>query len=286
MNSIATANVVDVTVQNFQDVILEGSKSKLILVAFWADWSEPCQQLFPVLEKLAAEFSDSVVLAKLDCEEQQQLAAQFGVRSLPTVALFKDGQPIDGFAGVESEEAIRERIQAHTPSPTDGLLDQAMQQLEAGEFETAYSLAKQAYDLDSSAARTRLILAAAALELGRLEYVRELLDTITMVDQDNYYQHLVSKLKMAEDAADSPELRQLADQLEKNPTDMQLRLDFATKLFEAKRMDEALEHVFIVLRQDLNFSDARQQATDMLNALPPGDPLATKYRRVLYSLLY
>ncbi|RUO40643.1 co-chaperone YbbN [Pseudidiomarina aestuarii] len=280
------ANIVDVTVQNFQETILEGSQSKLVLVFFWADWNEPSMQLLPILEKLAAEHASTVVLAKLNCDEQQQLAAQFGVRNLPTVAFFKDGQPVDGFAGVEPETAIRERIQGHLPSPTEELIEQAMQQLEATDYETAYGLAKQAFDIDSSAAQTRLVLAAAALELGRLGQVRELLDSITMVDQDSFYQHLVSKLKIADEAADSPELRQLAEQLSAQPENLELKMDFAMKLFEAKRMEEALEQIFGVLRHDLNYADARQRATDMLNALPPGDPLATKYRRVLYSLLY
>lgn len=280
------ANIVDVTVQNFQEAILESSKSKLVMIFFWADWDESSRQLLPTLEKLATEFSNGLVLAKLNCEEQQQLAAQFGVRNLPTVALFKDGQPIDGFAGVEPEESIRERIRGHLPSPSDELIEQAMQQLEAADYESAYGLAKQAYDLDASAAQTRLVLAAAALELGRLEQVRELLNSISMADQDSFYQHLISKLKMADEAADSPELRQLAEQLSTQPDNLDLKMDFATKLFEAKRMEEALEHIFGVLRKDLAYADARQRATDMLNALPPGDPLATKYRRVLYSLLY
>lgn len=81
------ANVgIQVTIENFQQVILEGSKDKLVIVDFWADWCEPCKQLMPVLEKLANEFSDRVTLAKIDCDDQQQLAQQFGIRSLPTVA--------------------------------------------------------------------------------------------------------------------------------------------------------------------------------------------------------
>ncbi|HET8817406.1 MAG TPA: co-chaperone YbbN [Pseudidiomarina sp.] len=281
-----SATIVDVTVQNFQQAILETSQSKLVMVFFWADWNEPSLQLLPTLEKLANEFPNGLVLAKLNCEEQQQLAAQFGVRNLPTVALFKEGQPVDGFAGVEPEESIRERLRTHLPSPSDELIEQAMEQLETEQYESAYGLAKQAYDIDSSGAQTRMILAAAALELGRLEQVRELLKSITMVDQDSFYQHLMSKLKMAEEAADSPELRELAEKLSAQPENLELRMDLAIRLFEAKRMEEALEHVFGVLKTDLAFADARQRATDMLNALPPGDPLATKYRRVLYSLLY
>ncbi|WP_411357919.1 thioredoxin [Pseudidiomarina salilacus] len=277
---------INVTAENFQQIILEGSKQKLVIVDFWADWCEPCKQLMPVLEKLAAEYSDRVTLAKIDCEAQQQLAAQFGIRSLPTVAFFKDGQPVDGFAGVEPEASIRARIEQHVPGPGADLLQQAQQLLQNEQFQDAYALAKQALDLQPNDTEAKLTLADAACSVGRLEQTETLLAEIGLADQDSYYQHVVSKLQIAKQAADSPELQALQEQLAAEPDNLELQLELAGKLYQVQRMEEALEIVFTILRRDFSVAEAKKQALDMLNGLPKGDPLASKYRRQLYSMMY
>lgn len=277
---------INVTAENFQQIILEGSKQKLVIVDFWADWCEPCKQLMPVLEKLAAEYSDRVTLAKIDCEAQQQLAAQFGIRSLPTVAFFKDGQPVDGFAGVEPEASIRARIEQHVPGPGADVLQQAQQLLQNEQFQDAYALAKQALDLQPNDTEAKLTLADAACSIGRLEQTETLLAEIGLADQDSYYQHVVSKLQIAKQAADSPELQALQEQLAADPDNLELQLELAGKLYQVQRMEEALEIVFTILRRDFSVAEAKKQALDMLNGLPKGDPLASKYRRQLYSMMY
>ncbi len=279
-------NIIDVTAENFQQVILEGSQQKLIIVDFWADWCEPCKQLMPVLEKLAQEFSEQVVLAKINCDEQQQLAAQFGIRSLPTVAFFKDGQPADGFAGVETESAIRQRIENLVPSVDDELLTQAQQAIANNDFELAFSTAKQLLDINPDNQQASLVLADASCELGRLEQAEELLQGINLANQDSYYQAVVAKLNMAQQAADSPELRDLQDQVAQQPDNLSLRLELAAKLYAAQRAEEALAQAFEVLQKDVNYAEAKQQVLDMLNSLPNGDPLASRYRGKLYSMLY
>lgn len=280
------AVVIDINLENAQRVIIEGSQDKLVIIDFWADWCESCKQLMPTLEKLAAAFPTQVVLAKVNCDEQQQLATQFNIRSLPTVIFFKDGQPVDGFAGVEPESTIRARIEKYLPTVDDELVTQALKCVETGEYKQGYTLAKQAVDINPDSSQAQIVLADAACELGRLEQSEQLLTSIRMADQDQYFQHVMSKLNVAKQAADSPELRQLAEQLTSAPDNHELRLELAAKLYAAHRAEEALEHIFAVLRQDLNFGQAKQQALDMLNALPKGDPLAASYRRKLYSMLY
>lgn len=277
---------INVTLENFQHVILEGSTDKLVMVDFWADWCEPCKQLMPVLEKLANEYQDHVVLAKIDCDAQQQLAAQFGIRSLPTVAFFKNGQPVDGFAGVEPESAIRARLEQHVPSPSDELLEQAQTLLQQEDYQNAYATAKQAYDLQPELAQAQLVLADAACSVGRHEQAESLLANIGLADQDSYYQHILSKLQLAQQAADSPELRALQAQVEQQPDNLELALELANQLYQAQRIEEGLELAFTVLRRDFNFANAKAQILDMLNGLPAGDPLAARYRRVLYSMMY
>ncbi|WP_102798650.1 thioredoxin [Bowmanella denitrificans] len=279
-------NIVNVDLNNFQQVMLEASQQKLVMVDFWADWCEPCKNLMPILEKLAGEYASDLILAKVNCDEQQQIAMQFGVRSLPTVILVKDGQPIDGFAGLQSESEIRTLLEKHLPSPADNLLEQARQSLADGDAQQAFTLAKQALDLDSQRADIKLVLVEAYLDLGRLPQARELLDSITMVDQDAQYQSLKGRLELAEQAADTPEIKALQDALAQAPDDLALKVKLAVQLQQAGRVEEALELLLAVLQKDLAFADAKKVMLDSLNALPAGDPLASRYRRRLYSLLY
>jgi putative thioredoxin len=283
---MSESNIVNLDLQNFQQVLLEGSKEKLIIIDFWADWCEPCKQLMPVLEKLAMQYSDQVILAKINCDEQQELAAQFGIRSLPTVAFFKDGQPVDSFGGVKTEGEIQEILTKHLPSPSDDLIQQAQTAMGEGDANTAYTLAKQAYDLDNTNMQALKLLAEAAVDAGRLDQAKELVAKIPLVEQDGDYQRIKGKLELAEDAADSPELRALQEQVENTPDDLALKLQLALKFHEASRDEEALQQVFNVLGKDVNFADAKKYALDIINSLPDGDPLAATYRRKLYSTMY
>jgi putative thioredoxin len=267
-------------------VLLEGSKEKLVIIDFWADWCEPCKQLMPVLEKLAGEYNDQVILAKINCDDQQELAMQFGIRSLPTVAFFKNGEPVDSFGGVKTEGEVREILNKHLPSPSDDLIQQAQVAMGEGDANKAYTLAKQAYDLDNTDMAAVKLLAEAAVDAGRLDQAKELVAKIPMVEQDSDYQRIKGKLELAEDAADSPELRALQEQAEQNPDDLSLKLQLALKFHEAHRDEEALQLVFTVLTKDVNFEGAKKYALDIINSLPDGDPLAATYRRKLYSMMY
>ena len=106
-------NFVNLNIENFQQVIIEESKQKLVLVNFWAPNLEMCEQLTPILESLASKHAEHLIYANVNCEQEQQIAQQFGIQSLPTVILVKDGQPIDGFAGPMMEEQIKELLEKH-----------------------------------------------------------------------------------------------------------------------------------------------------------------------------
>ena len=102
------ANIVDADIQSFAAEVIEASREQLVMVDFWADWCGPCKSLTPILEKLVAQYQGAVKLVKVDTEANQEMAAQFGIRSLPTVFFFKDGNPVDQFMGLQPEEAIRQ----------------------------------------------------------------------------------------------------------------------------------------------------------------------------------
>lgn len=286
MEPVASSNIVHMTPENFQQIVLEESKNRIVMVDFWADWCEPCKTLMPILEQIAGEYPDDLLLAKVDCEEQQQISMQFGVRNLPTVILVKDGQPVDGFAGAQPEGEIRTLLEKHLPSVEDGLLASAGQFIAEGNYEEAFPLLKQVYDADPERLEVKFALIDAYLELGRLAQARELLETVLMADQDSTYQTLMGKLELAEKASQSPEILALEDAAEKNPEDMQIKVDLAVQYQQNNRQEEALAMLFKVVQRDLNFGGAKKLLLDTINALPEGDSLAGTYRRKLYSLLY
>ena len=283
---MAQSNIVDITLQNFQQVLLEGSKERVVIIDFWADWCEPCKQLMPVLERIASQYPEDITLAKINCDEQQELAMQFGVRSLPTVAFFKDGQPVDSFAGVKSETEIMTMLEPHLPSPADSFIQNAQQALAEGNAAEAYTQAKQAFDIDSSNMTAIKLLAEAAVDHGRLAQAKELAATIPMVEHDSDYQRIMSKIELAEDSADSPEIKALQAQVEEEPDNSELKIKLALQLHQSHRDEEAISLLFEVMRKDPARTEAKKYALDVINQLPDGDPLASKARRTLYSMMY
>lgn len=285
--NVQATNIVDLTAANVRDVLIEQSKNKTILIDFWADWCEPCKQMMPILERIAADYSDSLVLAKVDCEAEQELAAQFQIRSLPTLMVFKDGQPVDGVAGAQSEQAIRDLLSKHLPQLGDKEMSEAQQALANEDFETAYTLAKQAFELQPDSSEAQMLFADAAARVGHTEQARELLSTLTIAEQSSaYYQQIMAAIELAERAADSPEIRALEAELEADPTNLELKQKLAVQYHVVKRHQEALELMFSILKEDLSYADARKQTLDILNNLPKGDPLASQYRNKLYSMMY
>lgn len=286
MEHLAGSNVVDITLDNFQSAILEASMEKLVMVDFWADWCEPCKDLFPILEKLANEYSDHLILAKVNCEEQQQIAAQFGVRNLPTVMLVQQGQPVDGFAGAQPESAIREILQKYLPNPEDELIATAQAFIAEGNYQSAFALAKQAFEMNTESIDARYLFIDCAIETGSIDTAKTLLESIKLADQDARHSTLLGKIELAEQASQSPEIQALQALVEAEPDNLQAKIDLAIQLQQANKAEDALALLLKVLQKDLNFGDAKKTMLDVVNALPDGEPLKSTYRRKLYSLLY
>ena len=157
-----------ITIENFQQVILEDSKIKPVLIAFWAEQVPESVELKAKLEQATAAFHDSILMAEIDCQSQQQIAAQFGIQGLPTAVIIKDGQPIDGIAGPQPDDAIQAFLDKHLPKPQDGLLEQAQEALAQQDANKAFTLAKQAYELDPERVDIKFTLIEACILIGKI----------------------------------------------------------------------------------------------------------------------
>ena len=280
-------NIINLSEANLHQ-ILEQSMTVPVLFYFWSDRSQHCQQLTPVLEKLANQYQGQFILAKVDCDNEQAIAAQFGLRAIPTVYLFSQGQPVDGFQGPQPEEAIRALLDKVLPREEELKAQEAMALMQEGKHLEALPLLKEAWQMSNQASEIGLLLAQAQIALNRSEDAEAVLKTIPLQDQDTRYQSLVAQIDLLKQAADTPEIQQLQQQVQQHPDDAQLASQLALQLHQVGRNEEALELLFEHLKKDLSAADgqARKMFQEILAALGTGDALTSKYRRQLYSLLY
>ncbi len=267
---------------------LEQSTQIPVLFYFWSARSPHCQELTPVLERLAQEYAGQFILAELDCDAEPAVAQQFGLRSIPTVYLFQNGQPVDGFQGPQPEEAVRALLHKVLPKEEELKAQQGMALMQEGNVLEALPLFKDAWQLSNQNSEMGFLLAEALIKLNRSDEAQTVLDVVPLQDKDTRYQGLIAQIDLLKQAADTPEIQQLQQQIEADPDNAQLATRLALQLHQVGRNEEALELLFSHLKKDLGAAEgqARKILQEILAALGTGDALAAKYRRQLYSLLY
>jgi putative thioredoxin len=284
-------NIVAITLENFQQVVVEESKNKLVLVSFWAEQIPESIELKDKLAVKLSAFTDHITLASVDCQEQGEIAQQFGIQGLPTAILIKDSQPLDGLSGPQDDNAISAFLDKHLPKPEELLLAQAKAALTTNELSTAKAAIIQAYQHNNERADIKLVLTDVYLQSGKNDDAKALLDSILMVDQDSYYLALIAKLELANQAANSPEIQALEVQLQQNPENITLSHQLAAQYNQVNRNEDALALLFRLVQagssdENNSVEKSKELLLDVLKSLVDGDPLIVKYRRKLYTLLY
>lgn len=280
--------IVDITLDNAQQFLIDESFNRPVVVDFWADWCGPCKNLMPVLEKLANEYAGAFLLAKVNADDQQMISSQFGVRSLPTVMVMQNGQPIDGFTGALPEVQVRELLAKYLPKPWEAPLNQAQALMAEEKFTDALPLLRQAYEGSQQLASIALLMAQCHLELNRIDNAEALLSTIKMADQDAHFEQLSAQIALKKQAAKTPELAALEEAYSKAPEDLTLRYQLALQYHQESQYRPALEHLLDIIRAERNFADgeARKTFTAIIATLGKADPLAIEFQRKLFTLLY
>ena len=281
-------NVVDIDQNNAQQYLIDESFNRPVVVDFWADWCAPCKQLMPLLQKLADEYAGAFLLAKINADEQQGISQQLGVRSLPTVMVFKDGQPVDGFAGAQPETAVREMLQKHLPSPWDAKIAEATELLDQGDTSGALALLRSAWEESKKLLEITLAYAGALVEGNRLDEAEEVLNEVRLVDRDALHEQLMAQVELKREAGKSPEIEALESELASDESNHSVRVKLAVQLTTGAHYRDALEHLLVVLRadRDWNNGEAKRLYLDTIASIGKGDPLAAEYQRKLFSILY
>jgi putative thioredoxin len=281
-------NVVDIDQNNAQQYLIDESFNRPVVVDFWADWCAPCKQLMPLLEKLADEYAGAFLLAKINADEQQGISQQLGVRSLPTVMVFKDGQPVDGFSGAQPETAVREMLQKHLPSPWDAKIAEATELLDQGDTAGALALLRAAWEESNKLLEITLAYAGALVEANRLDEAEEVLNEVRLVDREAVHEQLMAQIELKREAGKSPEIEALESELASDESNHAVRVKLAVQLTTGAHYRDALENLLVVLRadRDWNNGEAKRLYLDTIASIGKGDPLAAEYQRKLFSILY
>lgn len=280
--------MIAITLDNFQQDLVDESKNRLVLVCFWAQQVPESIDLRDKLGARLKDVNDYISLVTIDCESQGQIAQQFGIQGLPTAILLKDAQPLDGISGPQDETSISTFLEKHLPKAEDVLFTQATTALANNQLPDALKALGEAYQIDNNRADIKLLLSDVYLQMGKTTEAKTLLDTILMVDQDSQYDALMAKLELAEEAKNSPEIQALEAQLKAKPDDINISQQLATQYSQVNRQQEALSILFKLVQagDEATKEKSKTLFLDVLKALPDGDPLATKFRRKLYTLLY
>lgn len=281
---------VDVDTANFNEVVIEGSKKAPVIVDFWAPWCAPCRALKPVLEKLAAEYQGRFTLAKINSDENQTLAIQYGVRGIPNVKAFVDGKLADEFSGALPEAAVREFIDRLVPSPAEVLRLQATAiYRKTGNAQQALELLAQASAMDAGNETVRIDSAEILIDSGKIEEARRLLETLSPLAQmEERVAALKARIEFAASASSAPDADSLRQRIARDANDLEARLQLAKLCVANRDYAAALDELLEIVRRDRSFRDdiARKTMLQVFSLLGNQGELVSEYRKRLASAMY
>ncbi len=280
----------DVGTADFQEKVIDASHRAPVLVDFWAEWCAPCRVLKPVLEKLAAEYGGRFILAKLNSDRDQALAARYGVRSIPSVKAFVNGELVNEFTGALPEARIRAFIDSLLPSAAEPLRVAAQEARARGDREVAASLLADARELDPANETVQLDLAETQIDMRRIDAAQAILDALTYTARDSArVAALQARLNLVA-AGGGTDPAALAARVAANADDLDARLQLAQVLALAHDYRPALEHLLEIVGRDRNWQDeaARKTMLDLFTLLGGDsqfDDLVREFRILLARTL-
>ena len=292
-------HIVQLDDKNFMQVVVEGSDHTPVLVDFWAEWCGPCKSLMPILEKLAIEYNGAFILAKLDTEAHPEIAEQLGIRSLPTVKLFKERQLVNEFMGALPESEVRAFLEANVgpalaleeqieEDAADNRVSDAMSLFEQGQVDEARALLQQVQAEEPENVEVLLALGQVCISTGDLETAESCLSALPEADREGAQGlRLAGILELARESDTSTSPQSLLEELEKNPSSSETRYKLAIAEALAGNIQPAMDHLLNLVQTDPTYNEGAPQAKllALFNVLGD-DPLVGQYRRKLFALLH
>ncbi|QVL33721.1 thioredoxin [Telmatocola sphagniphila] len=280
--------VIDVEESNFQADVIERSKDTLVLIDFWAPWCEPCRRLGPLLEKIAGERQGTVVIAKVNTDENPELASYFQIEGIPAVFAIKESQVADQFTGLMPEAALNEFVDNLAPKPPTSEEAQA-EELEKTKPEEAAKLYRAILEKDPNEDKTRLSLGRVLVGLKQYHEARVVLQPLGDAgDFGADAERLRKQMDMLESAPAQSEVNELQKKVAAAPENAKLRFQLGSLLAKQAKYQEALDNLLIAAEHDreLGRNDVKNLMVDIFHIIGVRSELADDYRARLQNLLY
>jgi len=287
---MASDNIVyDVPPGGFAKQVIEASFQRAIVVDFWAEWCAPCRALGPVLEKVVRSYNGRAALAKVNIEEDRDLAVQQGVQSIPAVKVYRDGKEVTQFVGALPEANVRQALDAVLPSQADDLVAEGDQMLAATRIEDAEARYRKALEIQPDHTAAMLRVGSLALELGRTDEASEMLGKIEEnAPEYDTAQGMLARIEFTEVCQQNGGREACHARVEQEPDNLDARYNYACCLVAGGDYEGALEQLLEIITRDRNYRDqaARDAMLRTFSLVGPRSDLANAYRRKLAGVLY
>ncbi len=282
------------TTATFMADVIDASRDQPVVVDFWAPWCGPCKTLGPALERAVRDSQGAVRMVKINIDENQELAQQMRIQSIPAVYAFKDGRPVDGFVGALPESQVKQFVQRlggpAGPSPVEQALAMAKEALSAGDTARAGNIFGQILQHEPDNVEALAGLARGLIARGEFKKAKQ---TLERAPAESASHAEIVAARAALELAEAGEkakgaLGELRERVQRDPKDFQARFDLATALFGAGEREAAIDALLEIVRQNRAWNEeaARKQLVKFFEAMGPADPLTVATRRRLSSILF
>ena len=289
--------IIEVLTENFISDVIERSKETPVIVDFWAPWCEPCKQLTPVIEKIVKEKNGDVILAKMNIDESPEVAQQLKIQSIPAVMAFNDGQPVDGFIGVQPEKNITEFVNKISSLKNSSSIEENViagkKYIDDGDIETAALVFSEILKIEPKNISAKSMLARCLLRSGQIDEAEDIINNLPANSENNQdFVSVKSEVEVFKNAKNNPisneQEAELKRDIDKNPKNHQIRLDLAKLLLAKGESENAINELLKIIEFDPQWNDgeARKQLIEIFNILGNEDVLVIEGRKKLSSMLF
>ena len=276
-------NIIDVTETEFNDQVIEASESKLIVVDFWAPWCGPCKQLTPILEKIISKSGDKITLVKINIDENQQIAAQLRIQSIPTVYAFKDKQIVNAFQGVIPEGQIIEFIEINEDFTE--FYNEVESAMAENKFEETKDTLLEFISKNSDEIKGICFYLECLIELKQFEEVEMFISSLEKdVQNKDEVKQVLKKMEIVKNNSSGPNINELLDKLEIEPNNIDLILEISDKYFSMKQYENGMD--LLLKNYPKNKDSIKNKMVEFFGVLGNTDQITIQYRKKLSQLMF